>query len=247
MKRTERLPRFLPAWIKERAEVNTYKLKQFVQESAAQIPTEGWVLDAGAGEGRFQQYFAHTRYVGVDVAIGSTDWDYSNLDVIADLMNLPFPFSTFDAVVCTQVLEHVPEPSRVLREIARVLKPGGRLYLSAPQSWHQHQKPYDYYRYTSFGLRYLVEQSGLSVESIQPLGGYFWFLSFQLQNLIYWTFSFTNYGRKWFTWPLRGILGLVFQLLLPLPLFYLDSLDHVQDETLGHVCVAIKPVDPTSR
>jgi SAM-dependent methyltransferase len=240
---SERLPSFLPVWVRERIEVNVYKLKRFVRDAALHVPLDARVLDAGAGEGRFHRYFAHARYVGVDFADGDADWDYSGLDAIANLVRLPFRDAVFDVAVCTQVLEHVSEPLQVLCEIRRVLKPGGRLYLSAPQSWHQHQKPHDYYRYTSFGLRHLIERSGLQVESVQALGGYFWFLSFQLQNLVYWTFSHRSRRHRWLTWPLRAVLGFVFQLVLPLLLFYLDGLDRVQDETFGHACIAIRPAD----
>lgn len=245
MTQSERLPSFLPACIRERVEVNVYELRRFVREAAAQVPPDARVLDAGAGEGRFRRYFGHVRYVGVDFAAGDADWDYSGLDAIADLVRLPFQDAVFDVAVCTQVLEHVSEPLQVLCEIRRALKPGGRLYLSAPQSWHQHQKPHDYYRYTSFGLRHLLERSGLYVESVQALGGYFWFLSFQLQNLVYWTFSHRNRRYRWLTWPLRAMLGFVFQLVLPLLLFYLDGLDRVQDETFGHACIAVRPSDET--
>jgi ubiquinone/menaquinone biosynthesis C-methylase UbiE len=154
---------------------------------------------------------------------------------------MPFSGMTFDAAVCTQVLEHVPEPQQVVNEIVRVLKPGGVFFLSAPQSWHQHQKPYDYYRYTSFGLRYILEKSGLDVRSIEPLGGYFWFLSFQLQNSVYWTFSFRDQKYRWLTFPIRALMALFFQIIAPLILFYLDGLDPVKDETFGYFCIASKP------
>ncbi|MFQ6100896.1 MAG: class I SAM-dependent methyltransferase [Anaerolineae bacterium] len=238
-KRLERLPRYIPQWIKRRVEVNVYHLYDFVEKAGASLTPEARVLDAGAGQGRFKPEFSHTRYVGVDLAVGDAAWDYSGLDVISDLVRLPFDQGTFDAAVCAQVLEHVAEPLQVLREISRVLKPGGRLFLSAPQSWHQHQKPYDYYRYTSFGLHHLAEQAGLRIEFIQPMGGYFWFLSFQLQNINHWVFPQGMRGRRW-TWPLRALFGLIFQLVVPLILFYLDPLDRIKDETLGYVCTAIK-------
>lgn len=243
----ERLPEYLPAWVRERVEVNVYRLRRFMRQAGETIPNGARVLDAGAGEGRFRSFFDHTRYVGVDLAVGDEVWDYSGLDAVADLERLPFPAESFDAALCTQVLEHVPEPGRVIAEIARVLRPGGRLFLSAPQSWHLHQAPHDYYRYTAYGLRHLLESGGLAVESIEPLGGYFWYLSFQLQNLNYWLFSHRR--SQWITLPVRALNALAFQVIAPLALFYLDRLDPVQHETFGHVCVAVKPpndADPDS-
>lgn len=238
-KRGERLPRFMPQWIKRRVETDLYLIYDFSEEAATKVAANAWVLDAGAGQGRFKADFAHARYVGVDLAVGDVGWDYSNLDAISNLTDLPFKESSFDAVLCTQVLEHVPEPQQVIDEIARVLKPGGRLFLSAPQSWCQHQKPYDYFRYTSFGLAHLFKKAGLHPEEIRPMGGYFWFLSFQLQNINYWVFPKGMNGR-FLTWPLRAFFGLVFQLMLPLFLYYLDPLDRAKDETFGYLCIATK-------
>ena len=241
VRQPQHLPSFLPGWVQERANVHIYNLYRFVESVGRELAPDALLLDAGAGEGRFKPFFARQRYVGVDLAIGNVAWDYGDLDAVADLLHLPFAEAAFDAVLCIQTLEHVPEPGRVLAELARVLRPGGKLYLSAPQSWHQHQKPHDYFRYTSFGLRYLVEQAGLQVETIEALGGYFWFLSFQLQNIIYW--GLPRPAAAWkraCLWPLKAILGLIFQLALPLLLFYLDPLDRRRDETFGHVCVAVK-------
>jgi len=237
----DRLPRFLPAWLQERANVHVRELYGFVDRVSQELPEGARLLDAGAGEGRFRGYFALQQYVGMDLAVGNAAWNYSTLDAVGDLANLPLADATFDAVLCIQTLEHVPEPASVLTELARVLRPGGKLYLSAPQSWHQHQKPHDYFRFTSFGLRYLIEKAGLQVEAMQALGGYFWFLSFQLQNVIFW--SMPRSAALWkraCLWPLKAVLGLAFQVVLPLLLFYLDPLDRLQDETFGHVCVAVK-------
>jgi len=239
-KRRERLPRYVPKWIKRRIEIDIHLIDDFVEQAGASLAPEARVLDAGAGEGQYKPDFAHIHYIGVDLAVGDTRWDYGDLDATCDLVCLPFAQDTFDAVICTQVLEHVPEPLWVLQEICRVLRPGGRLFLSAPQSWPQHQKPHDFYRYTSFGMRHLLERAGLRTESIRPMGGYFWFLSFQLQNINYWLFPQGMRGRRW-TWPLRALFGLIFQLVLPLLLFYLDPLDRIKDETLGYLCVAVKP------
>jgi SAM-dependent methyltransferase len=220
-------------------ETDLYQLYDFSDEAAAYAQPGDLVLDAGAGEGRYKPDFNHAHYVGVDLAVGDVAWDYSALDAIGNLERLPFATDTFDIALCQQVLEHVREPEQVLREITRVLKPGGKLFLSVPQSWCQHQKPHDYFRYTSFGLRYLFEKVGLETEEIRPMGGYFWFLAFQLHNLNYWLFPKGMRGRI-FTFPLRLVFGIVFQLFIPLFLYYLDPLDRQKDETFGHLCIAVK-------
>lgn len=239
-KRGERVPSWIPEWLKRRIEVDIYALRDFGEQIGTTVAQGAYVLDAGAGEGQFRSNLTHARYIGVDLAVGDAKWDYSGLDAISDLVSLPFKGEAFDAAVCTQVLEHVPEPLQVLQEIHRVLRPGGHLFLSVPQSWHQHQKPYDFYRYTSYGLQYLLDQAGMRVQSLVPIGGYFWFLSFQLQNINFWLFPRGMPGRRW-TWPLRAFLGLLFQLALPAALFHLDRLDRQKDETLGYLCIATKP------
>jgi SAM-dependent methyltransferase len=239
-KKLKPLPSFVPQWIQRRVGVDDYALFAFVEESCEAISAGSLVLDAGAGEGQYRQFLQHARYVGVDLAVGDVQWNYAGLEAVSDLSRLPFEANTFDAVLCTQVLEHVREPKQVLCEISRVLKPEGHLYLSTPQSSHQHQKPYDYYRYTSFGLRYLLEEADLVVDVIKPMGGYFWYLSFQLRNIDHWLFPKGKRSRRWF-WPLRAVLAVVFQVIFPIILFYLDPLDQIRDETFGYVCVAHKP------
>lgn len=236
----------LPASWRERIEVNTYLMKRLLAAAAASLPQGSLVLDAGAGEGRFRHLFAHTEYMGVDLAVGDSTWNYTGLDAVNSLAQLCFADDTFDAVIFTQVMEHVPEPDSVIAELSRVLRPGGQLILVAPQSWHEHQIPYDFYRYTSYGLRYLLEKNGLAVEEMKALGGYFWYLSFQLQLLPYWVFS-RNRGTERLPSPLRALLKAasvgVFEIGLPSLLFYLDRLDQVQEATLGHFVLARKPAE----
>ena len=125
-------------------------------------------------------------------------------------------------------LEHVREPRRVVEEIARVLKPGGRLLLVVPQEWEVHQAPHDYFRYTRYGLRYLLESAGLEVERIEPVGGYFRLLSRRLLN-----------GLQFFPGVLFFPAALLFAppaLVLP----WLDALDRERNFTLGYICRARK-------
>lgn len=149
-------------------------IDRFVGRVAQEVPQYARILDAGAGEGVYAPAFAHCTYVACDRAIGDTAWDYSGLDVVADLAALPFRKATFDAILCTQTLEHIGEPAAVLRNMAELLKSGGRLYMSAPFLGDPiHQEPYDFFRYTHYGLQHLVETTGLTLVSISPIGGVF--------------------------------------------------------------------------
>lgn len=238
---TQRKLDMLPQWMRTRIEVNWYESQRLLEQARAQTPPGALVLDAGSGQGRYKAYFDHARYVGVDLAVGDATWDYSGLDAQGDLRELPFPDDSFDAAVCIQTLEHVNDPFQVTSEIGRVLKPGGRYYLSAPMMWHQHQKPHDFFRYTSFGFQHLLEQSGMRVLEMRPMGGYFWFLSFNLQMLHFWLFP--RIEKRWQWWlqlPFQAVVQTVFFVLLPLLLFYMDRLDQVKDHTMGWVCVAEK-------
>lgn len=238
--RREQLAR-LPNWISKRIEVNRYETLRLLEQAREQIPKDARVLDAGSGEGRYSRYFEHTRLITVDLTVGDENWDYSGLDVIGDLNNLPFDDECFEAVVCIQTLEHVNNPWRITKEIGRVLKPGGRYYLSAPMCWHQHQKPHDYYRYTSFGFTYLLEQGNMKVIEMRPMGGYFWFLSFNIQMLPYWTLPKpSNNWKRLLLLPIKIFLHFFCFLVFPLILYYMDRFDKVKDHTLGWVCVAEK-------
>jgi SAM-dependent methyltransferase len=89
----------------------------------------------------------------------------------------------FDHVLLTQVLEHLPEPAKVLKELHRVLKPGGTLWLTAPLFYAEHEKPYDFFRYTRFGIRHLLEAAGFRVREIDWLEGYLGTLSYQARTM----------------------------------------------------------------
>lgn len=237
----QRKLKLMPNWLRTRIEVNWFESLRLMEQAKSQIPAGARVLDAGSGEGRYTEYFNHTRYVGLDLAVGDAAWDYSDLDTVGDLREIPFSDNLFDAAVCIQTLEHVNDPFQVIREIGRVLKPGGRFYLAAPMTWHQHQKPHDFFRYTSFGFRHLLEQGGMSVIEIRPVGGYFWSLSHKLQMLH--DHLFPRVTKRWQWWlqlPYQIVVQAIFFILLPVVLFYLDRIDKVKDHTIGWVVIAEK-------
>jgi SAM-dependent methyltransferase len=156
-------------------------LERFLGEAAAALPKDGMVLDAGAGECQYQYLFAHARYESVDFA-KFEDAIYGKLTYVSDLAGLPMEDARYDMVVCTQVLEHVPDPLVVLKELHRVLKPGGQLWLTSPFFYPEHHQPYDFYRYTQFGFKHLLGQAGFEVNRMEWLEGYYETLSFQLRT-----------------------------------------------------------------
>ncbi len=151
-----------------------------MREVAQQIPLDHRILDAGVGDCRYRPLFFGRNYVGVDAAVGR-GFHYGGLDALANLEALPFADKTFDAALCMNVLEHVRRPEMCLADIHRFLKPGGVTYLMVPLFAREHQLPHDYFRYTSYGISYLLERAGFGVEYVRPEGGYFrvvaWLLS----------------------------------------------------------------------
>jgi SAM-dependent methyltransferase len=208
------------------------EIEDAVAAFAGALPAGARVLDAGSGEGQYRHHFARQRYCGVDLAIGDAGWDYSKVDALADLASLPFGDGTFDAAVHIVTIEHLREPGRALAEIARTLGPGGTLLIAAPHEWEVHQAPHDYFRYTRYGLAYLVEAAGLEVTEMRAAGGYFRLLARRLLN-----------GLQFFTGGFRWLLFLPAAILLVPPAIVaplVDSLDRDRNFTLGYLCTARK-------
>jgi SAM-dependent methyltransferase len=123
----------------------------------------GSVLDVGCGTKPYRALFRCVEYVGLDTDGSGHDHRREQIDVKYDGEVIPFHSSKFDSAVCFQVLEHVFEPKALLREVHRVLKPGGYLLLTVPFVWGEHEMPTDCARYTSVGLVTMMERSGFEV------------------------------------------------------------------------------------
>lgn len=219
-----RAPRFLVRylWFFETA------IREQAARFAAALAPGSLVLDAGAGEGQYREHFSHCRYIGADLAIGDTNWNYHGLDVLCDLSRLPFADASFDACINIVTLEHVRQPDAVLCELSRTMKRGGRLFLVVPQDWEVHQAPHDYFRYTRYGVRHLLERAGFDDIHLEPGGGYFRLMGRRMLN-----------GIRFFKgfWLLPAAL-----LLAPAGLLFplLDRMDKEKNFTLGYLCWARK-------
>src|SRR5450755_3801692 len=131
----------------------------FVQRVADATPPGAVVLDVGAGKAPYRELFAHCRYL-------TTDWTHSvhersrDVDFVASADALPLEDEAIDAVLLTQVLEHVSDPAAALREAARVLRTDGTVYVTVPFVWELHELPYDFWRFTPASLEQLLTGAG---------------------------------------------------------------------------------------
>jgi SAM-dependent methyltransferase len=131
----------------------------YVRDLAASLPAGATVVDVGAGEAPYRELFAHCEYTTVDWE-NSVHPGASRSTVISPADDIALPDRCADAVLLTEVLEHVPEPSRVLAELYRILRPGGTALITVPFVWELHEVPYDYWRFTPSSLRRLMQDAG---------------------------------------------------------------------------------------
>jgi len=179
---------------------------------------KGKLLDFGCGRKPFEDLFTVSEYIGVDLAVTGHDHSLSKVDVYYDGKHIPFPDETFDALFCSEVFEHVFEPDTILPEVCRVLKNDALALITVPFCWNEHEIPYDYARYSSFGIRHLLEKHGFEVLELKKTGS-FAQVCFQLWALYFYEI-FSRWGRigkalsMLFIIPLN-ILGAILCLVLP--------------------------------
>jgi SAM-dependent methyltransferase len=226
----------------------------WVAAQAARTPAGARVLDVGAGVGPYRPLFAHCEYRAHDfAAVPETMGRYTPLDYVSDIVSIPVPDGSFDVVLCTEVLEHVPEPIAAVRELARIVRPGGRLLLSAPLGSILHQEPYHFYGgYTPHWYRRFLPEAGLEVEAVEANAGFF--SLFGQEAVRYSTYLDPRHTAG--TGAARPLLALLWLGLLPLtrgvfPLLgrALDRLGLESTATAGYHVAAVKrfPFQESSR
>ena len=159
-----------------------YQIEKFVMEVARKYDKEGRkVLDVVAGEGKHRDYFEKATYVASDIKQNSK----KTIDLVADFIKAPEKFKKgdYDYVLCIQVLEHFENPMKAFEYFNRVLKPGGRLFLTTNFIYQIHMELNDYFRFTKYGLISLGKKNGFKVEKIKAQGGIFSVLVYVLVTL----------------------------------------------------------------
>lgn len=168
--------------------------EDWVQRTLQLIPAGFRILDAGAGELRFKKYCAHLKYVAQDfgeydgkgdsAGLQTGTWDQSGVDLICDICSVPEADGSFDAVMCIEVLEHLPDPISAIREFSRLIRSGGYLVMSAPFASLTHFAPYHYYSgfNTYFYTKYLGDNDFTDIE-ISHNGNFFESIAQELRRI----------------------------------------------------------------
>jgi SAM-dependent methyltransferase len=167
---------------------NTANRDEWLAKTLADLPAGSRLLDAGAGELQYKRLCRHLKYdsqdfgqydgVGDEAGLQTGVWDNSRLDIVSDIIAIPEPDGSFDAILCVEVLEHVPKPIDALREFARLLQPGGELIVTTPVASLTHFAPYYFYNgYSRYFYETHLPALGFEVTEISANGNYFEFVA----------------------------------------------------------------------
>jgi len=176
-------------------------IRQYVEKVAISI--NGDVLDVGCGDKPYRSVFVNAKsYTGVDrpSVIDGIRSNVSDrkivLDVVGCAESLPFHNRTFDVVIATQLIEHLAHPDLFFEESSRVLRPGGLLIVTFPLFGPLHEEPYDYFRYTEYGVKVLCFDHGLQVEKIEKMGGGWLTVGYLMRDFLH-KDAFATQNRLW--------------------------------------------------
>lgn len=231
---------------------NTLGINSFVEQWASKLPSHSKILDVGAGPCRFRRLFSHCDYKTQDFCqhTGNSEgpmadkglWHYGKIDYVSDATDIPVSDGYFDAVLCTEVIEHVPEPIKVIQEISRILKPGGQVLLTAPLGSGLHQEPFHFYGgYTKYWYEYFLKLYGFQDISIRPNGNFFKFYGQESQRFSAMLHPRNSTGiYKVMVIPLWLASIPIFRVAVPITCHFLDDLDTKPKFTVGYIVTATR-------
>lgn len=167
---------------------NCWRREEWLKAELALIPGGKTILDAGCGTQEYKKYCSHLNYKGQDFGLydgkgnlegmQQADWRYGKLDYIGNIWEIDERDETFDAILCSEVLEHIPYPNETIKEFTRLLKPGGVLLLTAPFSSLPHMEPYYYYGgFSKYYYQHFLQANGFENIRIDYNGNTFEYLA----------------------------------------------------------------------
>jgi len=191
-----------------RYSLRRYYLDTYMIDQISEIDQHARILDLGGHKsqkrGRFDIGKTHTNVVNLNIS------DAKMPDILGAGEHLPFASEVFDVVICSEVLEHVPDPQAILRESVRVLKSGGQILITVPFLYRIHADPYDFGRYTESFWQLVLEQVGFSDVEITKHGLYFSVMADNLRMGLEYR-SYNSYMSKLFRLMHRFVMPRVFQ------------------------------------
>ncbi|WP_310378312.1 class I SAM-dependent methyltransferase [Flavobacterium sp.] len=203
--------------------------------TAIQKYAKGKLLDIGCGNKPYGDWFESkiTEYIGCDIVQSSAN----QVDLLCKANNIPLENESFDTVFSTQVIEHVEDHQGMVNEAYRLLKPDGYFVLSGPMYWNLHEEPYDFFRFTKHGFKYILEKAGFEICEITPNGGAW----ATLGQVINHTFEFRNPNVNIVVKGLKYLFRkLRIHILVNRIFRYLDKKDFNPINTMNYVVVARK-------
>lgn len=129
-------------------------------------------MDFGCGQQPYRSIFKVDEYIGVDTKKSGHRNFYKRANVYYDGITIPFDDNYFDAALATQCFEHIYDVNHIVSEINRVLKPNGTLIITLPLCWEEHEIPYDFFRFTSYGIKAILIKNNFKIVSIKKLNSY---------------------------------------------------------------------------
>lgn len=219
--------------------------KWFILKSINEVAREskGILLDVGCGTKPYYDIFKENvcSYIGIEYPFSSNPEIKKKADIFANGIELPIKSNSIDIVLSTQVLEHLPHPEKFFEEVYRVLKKGGKLFLTTNQEWGIHKAPYDYFRFTRYGLKYLCESSGLDCLEVENRGGFWVMIGQRLSAYLYdrWVNRFREKFKTIFL--INFIITAPFIALIQLASILVDKVDYIETNTIGYFLKAKKP------
>lgn len=227
--------------ILHKAGIDSYKITQMdslrfsIFSKTKKLCTEylgGVVLEVGAGGDYLKNDLKsmYDEWISLDYDLRS-----DSIDLRGDGQQLPFKDEIFDTIISIDVLEHVPNPEKFVSELFRVIKPGGNVILSTPFFFYLHEEPYDFFRFSKYGLRTIFERNGFSVIDIMPTAGVIAIIGLIISIFITKTFRFSKTILK-----LLLKINRFIQLKLLLPID--NKLDKNKRFAQGHFIIAKKKI-----
>jgi len=198
-------------------DINEEERQAWISRVLENIPEGHRLLDAGAGELKNKKHCSHLEYVSQDICaysggygnntegLHTGEWNTRSIDIVCDITSIPEDDNSFDVILCSEVLEHVPDPVQVLCEFSRLLRSGGKLILTAPFSSLVHMAPYHYCSgFSQYWYEYHLPKKGFVIEELSKNGDWYSVLGQEMKRIG----SIERKNKSWM-WPVGYFVGAI--------------------------------------